>query len=109
MDLPLERLAIRLMASGNESLLLTERVGWDSFPPYAEAILQLLEGTVVSRADGPDQRVWAVRIGTHLFWLAYEDFPIEVSLDPQDSDASALVWAIRQKLLDHRRDVGGTE
>ena len=42
---------------------------------------------------------------THLFWLAYEDFPIEVSLDPQDSDASALVRAIRQKLLDHRRDV----
>ena len=28
----------------------------------------------MSRADGPDQRVWTVRIGTQLFWLAYEDF-----------------------------------
>ena len=71
-------------------------------PPYAEALLQLLEGTVVSRAEGPDQRVWTVRIGTQLFWLAYEDVPTEVSLDPQNSDASALVRAIRQKLLDQR-------
>jgi hypothetical protein len=102
MDLPLERLAIRLMASGDESLVLTERIGWESFPAYAEAVLRLLEGTVVSRADGPDQRVWTVRIGSELYWLAYEDFPIEVSLDPKNSDASALVGAIRQKLLDHR-------
>jgi uncharacterized protein DUF3630 len=107
MELPLERLAIRPMASGNESLLLTERVGWESFPPYAEAILQLLEGAVVSRADGPDRRVWTVRIGTQLFWLTYEDFPIEVSLDPQNSEASALVPAICQQLLDHRERARG--
>ena len=107
MDLPLERLAIRLMASGDESLLLTERVGWESFPPYAEALLQLLAGTVVSRADGPDQRVWTVTIDTQVFWLAYEDFPVEVSLDPQNSEASALVPAIRQKLLDHREMATG--
>jgi hypothetical protein len=107
MELPLERLAIRPMASGNESLLLTERVGWESFPPYAEAILQLLEGAVVSRADGPDQRVWTVRIGTQLFWLAYEELTIEVSLDPQNSEASALVPTIRQKLLDHRERARG--
>jgi hypothetical protein len=42
-----------------------------------------------------------------LFWLAYEDFPIEVSLDAKDSDASALVRTIRQKLLDHREMAGG--
>ena len=61
----------------------------------------------MSRADGPDQRVWTVRIGTQLFWLVYEDFPIEVSLDPQNSDASALVQAIRQKLIDHREMARG--
>jgi hypothetical protein len=50
---------------------------------YAAALLQLLEGTVVSRAYGPDQRVWTVIIGTQLFWLAYDDYPCEVSLDAQ--------------------------
>lgn len=107
MDLPLERLEIRPMASGNESLLLTERVGWESFPQYAEAILQLVEGKVVDRADGPDQRVWTVSISTQLFWLAYDDYPNGVSLDPRNSDASALVPAIRQKLLDHRAGMAG--
>ena len=107
MDLPLERLEIRPMASGNESLLLTERVGWESFPQDAEAILQLVEGKVVDRADGPDQRVWTVSISTQLFWLVYDDYPIGVSLDPRNSDASALVRAIRQKLLDHRAGMAG--
>ena len=76
MNLPLERLEIRPMASGNQSLLLTEQVDWESFPTYAEAILQLVGGKLVDRADGPDQRVWTVRIGTQLFWLAYDEFPL---------------------------------
>jgi hypothetical protein len=62
MDLPLERLEIRLMASGDESLLLTERVGWEAFPMFAETILGFVEGTVVDRADTPVERVWTVRI-----------------------------------------------
>ena len=101
-DLPLERLDIQAMASGDESLVLTERVGWESFPTYAEAILQLVEGTVVDRADGPDQRVWSVSIGAQSFWLAYDDYPLGVSLDPKTSAASALIPAIRQRLVDHR-------
>lgn len=32
MDLPLERLEIESMASGNDAFALTERVGWDAFP-----------------------------------------------------------------------------
>ena len=102
MDLPLERLEIRPMASGNQSLLLTEQVDWESFPTYAEAIVQLVGGTLVDRADGPDQRVWTVSIGTQVFWLAYDEFPLGVSLDPRNGEAAALVPAIRQKLLDHR-------
>ena len=102
MDLPIERLEIRQMASGNESLLLTECVNWETFPPYADEIVRLLGGTVVSRVDGPDQRVWTVSIGNQLFWLAYEDYPFGVSLDPQNSEASAMVPSIRRSLLDYR-------
>jgi hypothetical protein len=99
---PLERLEIVPMASGDTSLMLTERVDWDLFPGYVRAILQILEGAVVDRADGPDQRVWTVRIDSQVFWLAYEDYPVGVSLDPQNETASALIPAIRQKLLEHR-------
>jgi len=102
MHTPLERLEIMPMASGNASLLLTERVEWELFPAYAEAILQVLDGEVVDRVDGPDQRVWTVRIGSQVFWLAYEDYPVGVSLDPQNASASALIPGIRQKLLKRR-------
>ena len=102
MHTPLERLEIMPMASGNASLLLTERVEWELFPAYAEAILQVLDGEVVDRVDGPDQRVWTVHIGSQVFWLAYEDYPVGVSLDPQNASASALIPGIRQKLLERR-------
>ena len=103
MELPLERLDLRKMASGTDSLLLTECIDWDSFPQYADEIVRLLGGRVADRIDGPDQRVWTVCIGNHLFWLAYEDYPVGVSLDPQNSEASATVPSIRQSLLERRR------
>ena len=68
----------------------------------SKSFLQFLEGAVVDRADGPDQRVWTVRIDSQVFWLTYEDHPVGVSLDPQNATASASIPAIRQKLLDHR-------
>jgi hypothetical protein len=94
------------MASGNLALALTGRVDYESFPAYADDVLPLLEGTIVDRADGPDQRVWTVDIRGRLFWLAYDEFQKGVSLDPQDSAASALIPAIREKLLGYRAAAG---
>ena len=102
MDLPLERLEIESMASGNDALALTERVGWDAFPRYAEALVQVLGGTISERADSPVERVWTVRINGELFWLAYDDFPVGVSLAPKGVGGSALIPRIRQTLVDHR-------
>jgi hypothetical protein len=100
MALPLERLAIREMASGESSLLLTDRVPWESFPEYADAVLQLVGGNVMDRADGPDERVWTVRIAGHLFWLAYDE--IGVSLDSQSRESTLLIPSIQQTLREFR-------
>ncbi len=100
MDLPLERLAIQEMASGESSLLLTERIQWESFPVYAEAVLQLVGGTVVDRADGPVERVWTVSIGGALFWMAHDD--IGVSLDSKTIESSSMIPSIQQTLLKFR-------
>jgi hypothetical protein len=90
------------MASGNHSLLLTEAVGWDVFPVYAEQILRCVGGAVVRRTDGPVERVWHVTIGGQPFWLAYDDHPLGISLDAQNDEASALIPDIRHRLLAHR-------
>lgn len=39
MKLPLERLKIERMASGDQSLRLTECVGWDAFPEYETKVM----------------------------------------------------------------------
>lgn len=100
MDLPLELLLVRKMASGHSSLLLTDRVTWESFPSYADALLQLVGGSVIDRADGPIERVWTVSIGRQLFWLAQDE--IGVSLDSKSHESSVLIPSIQQTLVAHR-------
>ena len=90
------------MASGDSSLLLTDRLDWEAFPAYANAVLRVLGGTVVERADGPAERVWTVSIGDGLFWLAHDE--VGVSLDSKNAGSSALIPSIQQTLLKYRSD-----
>jgi len=101
--LNLECLEIKAMASGDQGLLLTEKVSWEGFPKYAEAVVSFLGGRIIERsADSPAERVWTTTIQGQSFWIAYEDYPLGVSLDPKDSEASSLIPTIRQRLLDLR-------
>ena len=96
---PLELLEFESMASGAQSLRLTRKVSWETFPNYAKQIVDLLGGTIQNHADSPVERVWAVTILGSLFWISSDDFGLGVSLDPQDSQAAALVHEIRDRLM----------
>ena len=100
---PLERLDLEPMASGNPSIRLTERVTWDGFARYAEAVIAHLGGKIGRRADSPAERVWEIRIEGRAFWVAFDDFGLGVSLDPQDAEAGKLIPALRDKLLAWRQ------
>jgi hypothetical protein len=104
---PLDGLRVLRMASGDDALLLTERVSWEAFPAYAVAVLRLIDGAIVDRVDGPVKRVWIVKVAGQQFWLAYDDGPASVSLESQDQDASRLIPGIHQKLLDLRAKTRG--
>ena len=104
---PLECLRIERMASGNNALLLSERVSWEAFPEYAESILQLIGGVVVERVDGPVERIWNVEIDGALFWLAFDDWPAGVSLEPRNGAASALVLGLRRRFVGLRSGATG--
>lgn len=101
-NLPIEALVIETMASGELSLLLTERVTWEGFPAYAMRILDLVHGHVTSRADSAAERVWAVMIEGQSYWLSFDDFPLGVSLESRDAGASQRLPAIRELLLSRR-------
>lgn len=90
------------MASGDRSLRLSTRVTWEEFASYATAVVSLVGGSIVDRADCASERVWTAIIHGQRFWISFDDFALGVSLDPQDNAANELVPAIREWLLQHR-------
>ena len=98
-DIQLEALRLEPMASGDESILLSERVVWEEFPAYASALAGLVGGRIIDEADSAAERVWTVSIGGQRFFLAYDDYPSGVGLEPQDRGAAALIPTILQRLL----------
>ena len=97
--LPLERLEMERMASGDASLRLTTAVHWVVFGLYARAMLRVLGGRTLAKADSPFERVWDVVVDDHRYWLCLNDWQLGVSLDSQDAAASAGVDGIRRRLL----------
>jgi len=100
--IPLEKLTLEQMASGNLSLRLTERVAWEDFPEYAEAIAAILDGHIVSRADSVVERVYSMQVGDDSYWIAFDDFAAGVSVDSRTESASAALEAHRGRLLEWR-------
>ena len=95
------------MASGHRSLRLTDQVPWEKFARYAETLVASLGGTVVARADSAAERVWDTRIQGAAFWVAFDDFGLGISLDPQDGRADSLIPRIRETLLALRSQEAG--
>jgi hypothetical protein len=98
-EIPLERLELETMASGDKSLRLTDRVPWEAFPMYAESVIASLGGTIVGRADGPDERVWTAIIKDCEFWISFDELVFGVSLEAKNAEASRLIPDIRRTLL----------
>jgi hypothetical protein len=101
-DVPLEVLELEPMASGERSLRLSTRVTWEEFASYAPAVVGLLGGRIVDRADSAPERTWSAIIDGQRFWISFDDFALGVSLDPQDHAAGELIPSIREKLLQRR-------
>lgn len=79
------------MASGNLSLLITEDVSWESFPVQAEEFVKRFKGTVLRRIDTPVERIWIVLIRWRPFFLAFDDFPLGLSLDSMNQFCNPVV------------------
>jgi len=98
-----EILNINKMASGHLCLNITEKICWEDFPEYAESIVELLRGEIFSRTDGPDIRLWNVVINGQNYRLAFDDYPIAVSLESNDDAADKEILKIRDSLAAQKR------
>jgi hypothetical protein len=98
-NLNFDALKIEKMASGHLCLNLSECVGWEAFPDFARKLLQVLGGQVMKKHDAPDIRLWDVNIGTCHLRLAFDDYPMMVSLESSGQEGDASIESIHRKLL----------
>lgn len=94
----LDALKLGTMASGHLFLSLSERVSWEDFPAYAEALLRLITGTRLSTAESVETRIWTVSIGDQTVRLVQEDYPMMVSLESESAEADDLLRQLCEDL-----------
>jgi len=96
--LALDALGVSKMASGHLCLNLSERVDWEAFPAFADAMISTIGGKVTEQDDAPDMRLWKVRVGDATASLVFDDYPMMVSLEASDAAGDSLVTTIHEKL-----------
>lgn len=87
--------SIGRMTSGRLFLELTSDIGWEGFPNYAQEFVKLLSGSVISRSDSVDTRIWGVMINNEILRLVYEDFPVMVSLESKSEEGDRIIEDLR--------------
>lgn len=94
----LDALSLESMASGHLCVNLSERISWEDFPAYADALLVLIDGTSVNRFESVETRIWTVSIGHQTLRLVLEDYPMMVSLESESAEADDLLRELYEDL-----------
>ena len=94
------------MASGNESLELTEAGTWESFPNFAKKLVKQIGASIIKKLNGPDIRIWEIEYKGHILNLVYDDFPNGVSIEPKKSSDQSIIDELYQIFKNQSDEVG---
>lgn len=83
-----------IMQCGRQSLVLEEGINYDSFSAAAEKWARQLDLHVTEKIDGAGERLWLCERAGRPFWLAFDDWFPEISLEPRDNAAAAEILVI---------------
>ncbi|HYQ53124.1 MAG TPA: DUF3630 family protein [Pseudomonas sp.] len=97
-NLKLDALNVEIMHSGRACLNFTSCIGWEEFPDYANAVLDLLNGKIEKKTDSFDVRIWEVIIDKEKFHFTFDDFPVMVSLESITPTGDMLITEFKRKL-----------
>ena len=86
------------MHSGKQSLVLEENIDYESFPAAAAKWATELSLRIFEKVDGPSERLWGCEKEGRQFWLAFDDWFPEISLEPRDDAAAAEILRIGASL-----------
>lgn len=79
------------MASGNLFLVLSENIGWEEFPDYAEDFIGKVGGKIIEKLDAVDVRIYKIKLKFVTLRLVYEDYPQMVSLESMDDSGDSVI------------------
>lgn len=91
-------LTIEEMASGHLSLVLSNSVDWSEFPTYAQELLPLVNARVLEKIDSAVVRIWKLVLPEANLLLVFDDFPLAVSLESDDSAGDEFLLKLQDRL-----------
>ena len=81
------------MASGTRSIAIG-KCSYEEFSDCSKAWAASLGAQIIRASDGPDERLLIVQIEQCNFWIAFDEFSHEISLEPQDRAADEIMPSI---------------
>jgi hypothetical protein len=97
--LNIEVLNISKMASGNLCLDLTEKINWEDFASYANSLVNILNGEIISKTVGFDLIIWEISVNGESFRLVFDDFPVMVTLESSSEQGDEQLLKIKDYLM----------
>jgi hypothetical protein len=62
--------------------------------------LDYLGGAIISKSDGADVRIWEVLIDNEYFFLAFDDFPVMITLESKSLQGDDYIPAFKALLVE---------
>lgn len=86
------------MASRHLCLEITEKINWENFPNYANNLINILGGEILSKIENFDIIIWKISINDKNYNLVFDDFPQMISLESSDNQADNQLEKIKEFL-----------
>ncbi|MBK7586245.1 MAG: hypothetical protein IPI67_39425 [Myxococcales bacterium] len=80
--------------SGRAMLVLARGVSFEEFPAHAQPFVDVVRAHIEQRVDGPDERLWLLKVGAHSLSISWDgsdpDVIVMAADDTPDSALSGL-------------------
>lgn len=86
------------MASGNKCIVLQENVNYDNFDEIADIWTKTLKMQVKDKTNGMSEKIWKGKIEGKEFYLSYDNWSPDISLEPINEEANELVLLIGKNM-----------
>lgn len=98
----LNDLTIEVNERGYVHLGLTDRIGWEEFPSFADRVVSLIGAVVLTKRNTVDMHMWDLQLNNTLLRFVFQDYPVMTSLESDDPNGYASLENVRQFLMQEK-------